>query len=171
MRRVVISLAILLAVLGGSSVRAEEPEAAAPSDFDIQDLYRDVRALARRHYPEATAHRLGAKIHFEQDTRIFIVHEPLLTGEWQDPWEERGPRKGGVLCDIEYRTGRYGGQAVVPQDLDKRYFRLLLRAPYSERLDAHLYVHLKLPGIGAPPEGFVEAFEAMLQRFEAYGRK
>ena len=35
--------------------------------------------------------------------------------------------------------------AAVPQSSDKRYFVLLLTAPYSRKLDHHLYIHLKYP--------------------------
>jgi hypothetical protein len=34
---------------------------------------------------------------------------------------------------------------VVPQTFDKRYFRVLLLAPYSPKRDAHLIVHLAYP--------------------------
>src|SRR6185436_9507143 len=99
-----------------------------------------------RYYPKATSHLLKEKMHFEHDTRIFIVHEPTKTGEWQDPWETRGPKPGGILCEIERREGKYEGAAVVPQTFDKRYFRVLVMAPYSNKHNAHLYIHLSYPG-------------------------
>ncbi len=164
----VVLCALLLEV--APATPGEEAERSASKTFDVERFYRDVRQLVRRHYPEATAHRLANKIHFEHDTRIFIIHEALMTGEWQDPREERGPKKGGVHCDIQYRPGRYKGQAVVPQTFDKRYFRLLVLAPYSERLDGHLVVHLKLPGNGTPPEGFQKELTALIRGFGTYAR-
>lgn len=168
MRRVCLSCAILLLLAAAPGLRAEDSERGVSASFDAGRFYGDVRQLVRRHYPAATAHHLRNKIHFEHDTRIFIVHEPLKTGEWQDPWEERGPKKGGVYCDIEYRPGPYGGAAAIPQTFDKRYFKLYLLAPYSKKLDGHLYVHLKLPGIGSPPEGFQEELTALINGLEAY---
>jgi hypothetical protein len=172
MRRFHLSCAVLLVLACAPAVPAEDAEspASASATFDAERFYRDVRHLVRRHYPDATAHRLGDKIHFESNTRIFIVHEPLKTGEWQDPWEERGPKKGGVYCDVVYRPGRYSGAAAVPQTFDKRYFSLLVLAPYSERFDAHLYVHLKMPAHSEPPAEFREKLTAMLDGFEAYAR-
>src|ERR1039458_6677961 len=98
--------------------------------------------LFRKYYPKVTSHLLKDKIHFEQETRIFIVHEPLMTGEWQDPWEERGPMRGGILCDITLQKGKYQGQAEVPQTFDKRYFKVLLLVGYSAKEDVHVHVLL-----------------------------
>jgi len=168
MRRFHPLLAILLALVLGASTRAGEPDRAAPASFDAQRFYLDLRLVVRRHYPEATAHRLGEKIHFEHRTRIFVIHEALKTGEWQDPVEERGPTMGGVHCDLEFRRGQYGGAAEVPQVFDKRYFTVLLLAPYSERLVGYRYVHLQLPGHGTVPEGFEDDIRRLIDDFGAY---
>lgn len=111
----------------------------------LKPFYTEMRGLFRRHYPKATSHLLEDTIHFEDATRLFIVHEALKTGEWQDPWEERGPRLGGVLCDMTLRKGRYQGAATVPQTFDKRYFKVLFLAPYSAKRDVHLVVRLAYP--------------------------
>lgn len=168
MRRTLLALLLALAAPRAVRARDDVSSAPAPAVFAAERFYRDVRALVRRHYPEATAHRLGEKIHFEHHTRVFVVHEPLKTGEWQDPCEERGPRMGGVLCDMEFRRGRYGGQAGVPQRFDKHYFTVLLLAPYSKRLDGHLYVHLLLPGHGKIPDGFEDALRRLIDGFGEY---
>lgn len=144
--------------------------AASPSDadakYDTEQLYREVRQIVRRHYPEATSHRLDDKIHFEHDTRIFIIHDPLKTGEWQDPREVRGPKKGGIYGEIELRQGRWEGPRVVPQSFDKRYFTHLLMAPYSEKLDAHLVAHIKYPR--QVPDDFLKQLTGVLNQFERY---
>jgi hypothetical protein len=111
----------------------------------LEQLYSDLGTLFRRYYPDVTAHALNEAIHFEYNTRVFLVHEPLRSGEWQEARETRGPNPGGILCDIELRKGPYLGAAVVPQTFDKRYFKLLVLAPYSVSHDTHLYVHLYYP--------------------------
>ena len=125
-----------------------------------------VRRLVRRHYPQATSHVLGNKIHFEYDTRLFIVHEPLKNGRWQDPWEQRGPKKDGILGQIEFRRGRYGGAALAPQVFEKPYFRILLLAPYSEECDCHLYTHLTYPTTTDPK--FLQEFQTTVDNFEKF---
>ena len=49
---------------------------------------------------------------------------------------------------------------------DKRYFTLRLMAPYSKRLDHHLYVHLKYPR--EVPKEFLQELERLVNRFEKH---
>ena len=113
---------LLIFLAFGHLVSAESNDAALTQDPRLKNVYSEVKSLVRRYYPEATSHLLGTKIHFESNTRIYIIHVPFKTGEWQDPWEERGPRKGGILGTIELQHGKYGGAAMVPQTFDRRYF-------------------------------------------------
>ena len=161
---IVLGFAALLA----SSAIVASPERANVR-YDIDQLYQEIRRIVRRDYPAATLHKLDGKIHFEHDTRIFVVHEPLKTGQWQDPWEERGPKINGIYGDIEIREGRWQGAAVVPQSFDKRYFTMLLMAPYSDRLDAHLVVHIKYPR--NVPNGFLKDLTELLNHFEEHSTR
>ena len=90
---------------------------------------------------------------------------PLKTGEWQDPWEERGPKKGGILGDIELRDGQYVGAAVVPQTFDRKYYSILLLAPYSKKFDCHLYVHIYHPHLD-DESGFIKEITDIINSFE-----
>src|SRR5215471_6760267 len=139
---------LLLVVLFISALTAAPTSGTDEEPFQnplLKRYYSELQTLFRRYYPKATSHLLKDEIHFEHDTWVFIVHEPLKTGEWQDPWETRGPKPGGILCDIELQKGKYEGAAVVPQTFDKRYFKLLVMAPYSPKQDVHLYIHLSYP--------------------------
>ena len=151
----------LLCALGIVPSRAAELQNPA-----LKPLYSELRILFRKYYPEATSHLLKDEIHFEHETRIFIVHEPLRTGEWQDPWPERGPQRGGILCDLTLQKGKYPGAAAVPQTFDKRYFKLLVMAPYSSKRDVHLYVHLSFPA--DVKSDFLKEFTALVDDFEKY---
>ena len=68
MRRVCLSCAILLLLAAAPGLRAEDSERGVSASFDAQRFYRDVRKLVRRHYPDATAHRLRNKIHFAKES-------------------------------------------------------------------------------------------------------
>jgi hypothetical protein len=157
-------LLALFSFLVLAPARADDDEAL--QNPKLKRFYLELQMLFRKHYPMATFHLLKDKIHFEHDTRIFIVHEPLLTGEWQDPWETRGPKPGGVLCDITLLKGQYQGQAVVPQTFDKRYFKILLAAPYSSKNDAHLEVHLSYPRNVS--DDFLKQFAELVNDFGKY---
>src|SRR6185295_5427713 len=141
-----LSLLLTLTCVISSLPSAGRAHVEARQNSRLERFYSELRTLFRRHYPHVTSHLLDEKLHFEQDTRIFIVHEPRKTGEWQDPWETRGPNPGGILCEIEMRQGKYEGAAVLPQTFDKRYFNVLVMAPYSQKHNAYLYVHLSYPG-------------------------
>jgi len=143
-RRSLLLFAVLLPTLIATPARAADD--GALQDPALKRLYAEFQTLFRRYYPNVTSHLLTNNMHFEHDTRAFIVHEPLRTGEWQDPRETRGPKLGGILCDIALQKGPYQGAAMVPQTFEKRYFRLLIMAPYSRTHDVHLYVHLAYPG-------------------------
>lgn len=154
----------LVTARGQLGTPAPAPDKSAA--YNMGPLYQEVRQLARRYYPEATSHQLNDKIHFEYKTRVFIVHEPLLSGEWQDPWEDRGPERGGIHCDMALVRGAYQGQAAVPQSFDKRYFTLLLTAPYSKELNAHLLTHLKYPR--NVPDGLLKELDELLNNFHRF---
>jgi len=141
------------------------PAADAPKP-DLQPLLENVRKLVENHYPMAKVTLKDQTIHFEFNTRKYMIHEPLLTGEWQDAHVELGPQKSGIFGDIEICAGEYGGQAIAPQAFDKRYFTTLLLAPYSKKLDHHLYIHLKYPRDVS--KEFLKEFEHLVNGFEKY---
>lgn len=156
---------LLTALILTQAVSGEMNDQEATQDPRLRKIYSEVQGLVRRHYPEATSHLLGKKIHFESNTRVYVIHVALKTGEWQDPWEERGPRKGGILGRIELRDGKYGGAAMVPQTFDRRYYEVMLMAPYSEKHDCHLYAHLYVPRLERKNE-FIKKFSELVNNFE-----
>jgi hypothetical protein len=156
---------LALGCLFAASGRAAADDAPRP---DLKPLLEEVRKVVQKHYPKAEVTSKDETIHFEFNTRKFMIHAALLTGEWQDAHEEVGPQKGGIHGDLELRTGLYGGMAVVPQSFDKRYFTVLLLAPYSKALDHHLYIHLKYPR--DVPKGFVKDFEGLVEGFDKHVR-
>jgi hypothetical protein len=159
-RPALFTAVLLLLFLGGIHVAQGDDKTA--SKPDLKPFVEEVRKLVEKHYPKAKVTLKDQTIHFEFNTRTFMIHEPLLRGEWQDAREEPGPQKSGIYGDIELRAGEYGGMAIVPQSFDKRYFTLLLMAPYSKKLDHHLYIHLKYP---RNPHGKRDGRHALVGRF------
>ena len=159
LRFVVLALCCPLAVAGRTAADA------APKP-DLKPLLKEVRKVVEKHYPKATVTLKDQTIHFEFNTRKFMIHEPTLTGEWQDAREEPGPQKGGIYADIELRAGEYMGMAALPQSFDKRYFTVLVTAPHSKKLDHHLYIHLKYPR--DVPKDFLKEFERLVDGFEKH---
>src|SRR5262249_51778065 len=96
----------------------------------------------------------------------FMLHEQTKTGQWQDAHEMIGPQRGGVVGNMELRTGKYLGTAAVPQTFDERYFKLLVMAPYSEARAAHLYTHLLYPADAS--KSFLSEFTDLVTHFAKY---
>jgi hypothetical protein len=82
---VVLVLGCLLAVAG----RTGADDAPKP---DLKPLLKEVRKVIEKHYPKATVTLKDQTIHFEFNTRKFMIHEPTLTGEWQDAREGKTER-------------------------------------------------------------------------------
>jgi hypothetical protein len=132
----------------------------------LKGFYSQVQILVHKYYPNATSSFLRENIHFEHDTRIFIVHEMDKMGRWQDPSDERGPKPGGIYCDMSLEPGRFEGAAMVPQTFDRYYFKVLLLAPYSAKRDAHLTARLVYPA--NVDQEFLKQFTDLVNGFEKY---
>jgi hypothetical protein len=165
-----LPLLFSLAIAAAAAEEPRAPDAAteppAPPRYDLRTLHAAVGRVVLRHYPGATSHVLDGKIYFERDTRIFLVHHPLKSGEWQDPVEERGPKLNGVIVEIAIARGPYGGAAMLPQSFSHHYFTRFVTAPYSEKLDAHLHVTVK--HAARVSQDFLKELTAVLDRFDEH---
>jgi hypothetical protein len=160
LRFVVLALCCPLAVAGRTAADA------APKP-DLKPLLAEVRKLVEKHYPKAEVTLKDQTIHFEFNTRKFMIHELTRLGDqWQDAREEPGPQPGGIHGDIQLRQGEYGGPLLLPLTFDKRYFKLYYAAPYSKKLDRSLHIHLKYPG--KVSEAFLKDFMRLTDQFETH---
>ena len=123
-----IRMLFVLSTLYMFPAQVLEPQDTAPK-IEFKKFAEEVKTLVLKEYPKAKITIEGSLIHFEFNTRKFMIHEPLLTGEWQDAGTQIGPQRGGIYCDMEFLAGKYGAQAAVPQKFDKRYFTTSLSAP------------------------------------------
>ena len=160
--RAPLLVSLLFSSLVATSFAGAGERATAPAEA-VRRTYGALDKLFHRYYPAVVSELRGEAMHFDYDTRVFLIHHALKTGEWQDAREERGPNRRGILCDIEARSGRYPGAAVVPQTFDERYFELFVAAPYAPALDRHLYVHLSYPA--GTDRGFLEEFQKIVDAF------
>lgn len=128
-----------------------------------QRLHAAVLPVLQRHFPGVTSTVVADAVRFEVDTRLFCIHIPLKTGEWQEAREVRGPNRKGILGDIRLVPGQYDGQAVLPQTFDERYFKTLVMAVPSPGREQYLYVHLSYPDSVSP--GFLKEVTDLLGGF------
>lgn len=134
-----------------------------PAADYLDAFYSSLRRVFITYYPAATVSTKANTATFEHDTRLFMIHDALKTGEWQEAREQRGPNKGGVYCEIVSESGIYKGAAVVSQTFDGHYFTIQFLAPYSKRLDRHLHVRLSYPTDAS--KEFLREFTEAVNRF------
>lgn len=108
-------------------------------------FFAEVEKLLREYYPQAECTIKNGRFECRFNTRTFLIHHALKTGEWQDACPQEGPNRGGILCTITREGGPWNGAAMVPQTFEYRYFTSLLMAPYNKGQDKHLVAHLNYP--------------------------
>jgi hypothetical protein len=132
---------------------------------EVADYFSTLQTLFAKYFPKVTATAKNGGLTLDCQTRIFLIHErPRGGGDWQDASPQRGPNPGGIYCEIVSEEGPYNDQAEAPQIFDKRYFKILLVAPYSKRLNRHLHILLYYPD--GTPETFLREFKEAVDRFE-----
>ena len=156
-----------------SSGQDDEPK--PERKIDLLPFKKKVAALVAKYYPKAntTLEKVTVTpslefevICFEHNTRIFMIHTPLLTGEWQDAGAVRGPQPGGIYGSICLKDGEWEGQAALPQAFDQRYFTTHQWAPYSKKLNRHLSVTLNYPKNVS--KEFLKEFIQLIDGFEQH---
>lgn len=133
-----------------------------------------LEALFKKHYPKATFENQGVNgIHFEHEVTTFEFPYNGPKGGKREAEKQRGPKKLGILCSVYSHPGPYMGQLAlspaakgkVAQHLkDRKEYKQLLMAPYSQRLDVHMWVALSFPPDA--DEAFLEDFCQIMTDFE-----
>lgn len=147
--------------------------------YNVAPLYEEMRRLVNREYPQATSNYLRSRIHFEYNTRVFLIHGSSMFGDWSDAREVRGPNLGGVECNITVVDGqRKMGQRIYIQSegymMDEGlYFNTYYLTPYSKKLDAYLNVALRFPRNPPQksPQKFRREFAELVNRFDEFVEK
>lgn len=145
------------AVDGTSIAAAQNTQAASPSNEQfLDDLQNKLTTLMSEFYSKAKLTRSGNKIKVEYKVRPFIA-----AGNKQ----ELAPDFGGVMCDIELKPGKYSGRIRLPQQYNEHnFYSVILMAPYSKELNAHLYVKLLYPS--DTQQEFTDRFKDLLNEFD-----
>lgn len=126
-----------------------------------------LEGLFQKHYPKAssTSPRVSS-IRFEYEVTTFEFPYTGRKGAKHESETQRGPKKGGILCVVGGQQGPYRGQlalggfkgGVAQHFIDRKEYRQLLMAPYSQKSDVHLWVSLSYP-----PDADKEFLEKFLQ--------
>lgn len=170
MRRSILKSLTLICVFIGcqSSLPIAHATEPVPERFATE-----LQSLFKKYYPNATFTNRAANgicIEFEVTTFNYPSQNPAVKHE--NP-VQRGPKKGGIACNVYFERGKYNGQlALMPRMagqyqstvIDKNDFKQLLAAPYSAKRDAHLWVSLSYPSDTS--DIFMKELETLLTEFE-----
>jgi hypothetical protein len=143
----------------------------------LADVYAKLKPVFQKYYPAATMTNAAANgLHFEYEVTNFNFSTPAQpgAGALRENPIQRGPKHGGILCNVYLEKGKYGGQlamAFKPVNggefaeavIDKKEYKELLLAPYSTKRDANLWVVLLYPPDASGK--FVEEFRVIIKSF------
>lgn len=95
----------------------------------LSRLEKSVAKLVHEHYPDATINGFQNVVHIEHATRLYVTDSTSVAQATKQPAQVvvRGPKAGGVWCDIEYRDG--AGSA---KDLSPKLNTISLREEFVE---------------------------------------
>jgi len=142
----------------------------------VADVYSKLLPLFQKYYPQAGfTNSPDHALKFEYAVTNFLFPVPTngLKGKGHEPEVQRGPLPGGILCSIVLEPGKDNDQFVlstvnaerIPSWLrDKKYYKELLMAPYSPKLNAHLWAYLWYPPDAS--ETFLKEYRAIMKDFE-----
>jgi hypothetical protein len=151
-------------------VRGEDVPKSSPVPDDI---CTKLKVLFQKYYPKAMFTNLQVNgVHVEYEVATFEFPRSASTAKQENPIQ-RGPKQGGILCNIYLEKGEYRGQLalIVPDGvgqfgsylIDRKVYKQLLMAPYSAKRDAHLWVSLSYPSDAS--ENFLKEFRALMKDF------
>lgn len=122
----------------------------------MDDLFAKLTSLVHEGYPKAKVVRTGNKLRIEYKVRPFITVGNKT---------EMAPDFGGLACDIELKPGRYSGRTRLPQQYNEyNFYSVILMAPYSKALNAHLYTKLLYPS--DTPQQFQDQFKDLMNEYD-----
>lgn len=122
-------------------------------------IYKNIMAIVKQYFPQATVTLKGNSLHFERKTRKIYEHYSRKL--------ELAPDAGGVLGDVELRPGEYNGfdKDRIPSEQFQGARTTILLAPYSKELKTHMYVKMVCP-VDTPTE-FKDRIKANVNSFNA----
>ena len=105
------------------------------------ELVKKLTAVIREHCPDAAIETTNGVFVAKHGTMMFTLHGGSKTGEFSPKTHEReGPNFKGFRLTVTVEKGRYGGAAVVPQELQGPYFPTYISAPGTEDGENHYWI-------------------------------
>lgn len=105
------------------------------------ELVDRIGQLVTAHFPDAVVSQDNGTFSAKHGTMVFTIHRHSMTGEiWKETDQVEGPNFKGFMISISVRDGKYEGQAVVPQSLNRRYWQTYIDSPSTEDGKGHYVI-------------------------------
>jgi len=149
-----LSLTLFLSSGFEASVFAAQNEQTSAGLIDA--VHTKLGELIGEYFKKAKITKSADQIKVEYKVRPFVA-----VGNRQ----ELAPDFGGVMCEIDLKPGPYSGKVRLPQQYNEHnFYSVILMAPYSKALNAHLYTKLLYPS--DTPQDFTDRFKELLNEFD-----
>jgi hypothetical protein len=144
----------------------------------LAEVYAKLKPIFQKYYPAVTMTNAAANgLHFEYEVTNFDFSTPAQPGSGfkQEYPIQKGPKHGGILCNVGLEKGKYAGQRLITFTpvsggefaggviVDRQEFKELLLVPYSTKRDAYLWVVLSYPPDAS--DEFLKKFREIVTNF------
>lgn len=116
------------------------PVYAAPL-WDSNQLSRVVEVITK-YYPDADITQHNGQLRAKYSTMEFTVHRHWKTGEYLQLTDQiEGPNFKGFILQISVESGKYTGQAIIPQILRQPYWQTYIDRPATIDGKSHYVIN------------------------------
>ena len=156
-------------------LKTQGNESHIPEPRPVADqVCANLEALFQKHYPKALFDNQGVNgVHFEHEVTTFEFPYTGSSGAKHETEKQRGPKPGGILCSVYSSAGPYTGQVallpaakgnVAQHMIDRKAYKQMLMAPYSQKSNVHMWVALSFPP--DVDKAFLEKFRQIMTDFQ-----
>ena len=97
------------------------------------ELAAKVSKLVMEYFPDAVVTQDNEKLSAKHGTMVFTIHRHWRTGKILEETDQvEGPNYDGFMISISVEDGMYIGPAMVPQTLNRRYWKEYIDRPSLE---------------------------------------
>ena len=135
MKRFVLTMIAICSVLmSGANASPIQPE--------VDKVYADVHKVLKE-YGISGVSQENYSLRVAHKTNKFMVHTIHKTGYISPkPIEVEGPNYDGLIVEARVRMGQHAGQAEIPQELKRTYWKTFINAYPIDKGKSYLYLSL-----------------------------
>ena len=97
------------------------------------ELADKISKLVKKHFPDAIIAQDNSTLSAKHGTMVFTIHRHWKTGKILEETDQvEGPNYKGFMISLSVQNGKYEGAAMVPQTLNRRYWKTYIDRPPTD---------------------------------------